>query len=351
MNTSWARRIAIAAVAFVATAVMSGTGSAAASAGAAAADGGLAHSTVVGVHNTYNQGAYPRLANALDAGESLIELDTWTDIFGHHWKVSHDNPWGNGNNCVDAASPADLYTGSTNKDLGSCLDDVKYWLTAHPGAGPIYIKIEMKAGFNASQGMGPADLDAVLNAHVGGILYRPANLLGGVYPTLDAAAKADAWPSRAALAGKIIPYVIPGTVELANPFDTLHTDVEYATYLKNLAASGGVARAAIFPTVLGAATGDPRAQYSDTAIRPWFVLFDGDAKTYVDSVDTSWYDTNHYILVMTDAQNVSPALSDTAPSQADAQARVALLAAHHASVVSTDWTGLPAVLAEVLPRG
>jgi hypothetical protein len=30
---------------------------------------------------------------------------------------------------------------------------------------------------------------------------------------------------------------------------------------------------------------------------------------------------------------------------------VALLASKHASVVSTDWTALPAVLSEVLPRG
>jgi hypothetical protein len=140
-------------------------------------------------------------------------------------------------------------------------------------------------------------------------------------------------------------------VELGNPFDTLHTDVEYATYLKNLAAAGKVSQAAIFPCVLGAQSGDPRTQYSDTSIRPWFVVFDGDANTYVTSVDTSWYDTNHYLLTMTDAQNVAPALSDTAPSQADAQARVALLASKHASIVSNDWTGLPAVLSEVLPRG
>jgi hypothetical protein len=54
---------------------------------------------------------------------------------------------------------------------------------------------------------------------------------------------------------------------------------------------------------------------------------------------------------MTDAHNVTPTLSDTAPSQADAAARVAQLATAHASFVSCDWTGLPAVLAEQLPRG
>jgi hypothetical protein len=281
----------------------------------------------------------------------MIELDTWTDFFTDEWKVSHSNPTGNGNDCVDASKPSDIYTGSANKDLGSCLDDVKYWLASHPTSGPLYIKIEMKMGFEANLGMGPAELDALINSHVGNLVYRPADLLGGTYATPDAAAKANAWPARSALAGKIIFYVIPGTVELNNPFDTLHTDVEYATYLKNLAAAGKVSQAAVFPSVLGAQSGDPRSQYSDTSIRPWFVFFDGDANTFVTSVDTSWYDTNHYILIMTDAQNVAPALSDTAPTQSDAQARVALLASKHASVVSTDWTGLPAVLSEVLPRG
>ncbi|HEX3787700.1 MAG TPA: phosphatidylinositol-specific phospholipase C domain-containing protein [Pseudonocardiaceae bacterium] len=311
----------------------------------------LAQSTVVGVHNTYNPADYPYLAQALDAGAQMIELDAWDDVFTQEWKVGHDSLTSNSNNCVNASSPADLYTGSANKDLNACLDDIKYWLAAHPTAGPIYVKVELKAGFQNNLGLGPAEFDSYVNGQVGSILYRPADLLAGKYSTLDAAAKANAWPSRASLAGKMIMYVIPGTVELANPTDTLHTDVEYATYVKNLYASGKIATATTFPTVLGAATGDPRTQYSDTTIRPWFVFFDGDANTYVTTVDTSWYDTNHYILVMTDAQNVSPTLSDTNPSVSDAQARVAQLAADHASVVSNDWSSLPAVLSETLPRG
>jgi hypothetical protein len=350
MHVNWIRRLTASAV-VLAAAVLAASTVTAPSAAADPNSPQLSQSAVVGVHNTYNQAGFPHLADALDAGASMIELDTWTDVFGTHWKVSHDKPFGNGNNCVDASSPADIHSGSPNKDLGSCLDDVKYWLAAHPGSGPIYIKIEMKEGFNNNFGMGPAALDSLIDSHLGSLVYRPANLLGGAYPNLDAAAKANAWPTRAALAGKVVLYVIPGTVELANPFDTLHTDVEYATYLKNLAASGNVGQATVFPAVLGAAAGDPRNQYSDTSIRPWFVFFDGDANTYVTSVDTSWYDANHYILVMTDAQNVAPALSDTTPSVSDAQARVALLAADHASVVSNDWTGLPSVLSEILPRG
>lgn len=341
-------RVSVAAAAGLAVAF--GLGGSVLSARPARADVTLAQTTVVGLHNTYNTADYPYLAKALDAGASMLELDVWDDIFTREWKVSHAQPTSNDNNCVDASSPSDIYTGSANKDLGSCLDDVKYWLAAHPGKGPVYIKVELKAGFQNNYGMGPSAFDSYVNAHVAGILYRPADLLGG-HATLDDAAKANAWPSRSALAGKIIMYVIPGTVELNNPTDTLHTDVEYATYLKNLHAAGNTATATTFPAVLGAASGDPRTQYTDTTIRPWFVVFDGDASTYVSGVDTSWYDTNHYLLTMTDAHDVPPALDDTNPPVADAQARVAELARDHASVVSCDWYGLPDVLSEVLNRG
>ncbi|MGW2254968.1 phosphatidylinositol-specific phospholipase C domain-containing protein [Kitasatospora sp. NPDC001660] len=320
----------------------------------AATTGGLslASGTSVGLHNTYNDTAqFPFLAKALDAGASLIELDTWVDPFTHEWKVSHAKPLGNQNNCVDAKTPADLYRGGANKDLGSCLDDIRIWLAAHPGHAPLMVKLELKAGFDATVGLGPSQLDELVHAHLGSDVYRPADLLGG-YPTLDAAARAGNWPSRSALAGKVILEAIPGTFEMKNPFDHLWTDTEYARHLAALQAAGTLATAQIFPSVLGAAAGDPRTRYPDPALRPWFVVFDGDAHTYVDGgIDTSWYDTNHYLLVMTDAQNVLPTLSDTAPSQADATARVARLAAAHASFVSCDWTGLPAVLGEQLARG
>jgi len=307
----------------------------------------LAAGTSVGIHNTYaDTTQFPFLADALDTGASLIELDTWVDPFTNEWKVSHSSPLGNDNNCVNASTPADLYQGSANKDLGSCLDDIRIWLGAHPGHPPIMIKLEMKAGFDATDNLGPAQLDALVSAHLGSDVYTPADLLGS-YPTLDAAAKANNWPTRAALAGKVILEAIPGTFEQDNPFDHLWTDTEYAQYLAGLQASGNLARAQIFPSVLGAASGDPRTRYPDASLRS-----DGDASAYVDGgIDTSWYDTNHYLLVMTDAENVTPALSDTAPTQADATARVAELAADHASFVSCDWTGLPAVLGEQLPRG
>lgn len=328
--------------------------------GASALDDGslsLAGATSVGVHNTYDQAAYPYLDQALDAGATLIELDVWVNPFTHHWNVSHSNPIGSANNCSQATTLAQAYTGNTNQNLNNCLDDIRVWLQAHPTANPIMIKLEMKAGFDQTIGMGPAALDAYIAQNMGGLVYKPVNLLtkpdGTQYPDLDTAAKAGNWPSRSALQGKAIIEVIPGTFEMSNPFDHLWTDVEYADYIKGLQASGTIANAEIFPSVLGAQTGDPRSRYSDATIRPWFVVFDGDAATYVNDGNTEWYNANHYLVVATDAYNVSPALSSTDPSLADAQARVALLAADGVSFVSTDWTTAPAdgVLGEVLPRG
>jgi hypothetical protein len=320
---------------------------------AGAADTGslsLAQATTVGIHNTYDKAAYTYLAQALDAGAAMIELDTWVNVITHKWNVSHGNPLGSDNNCVQADTAADLYTGNRSQNLDSCLDDIRIWLAAHPGHGPIMVKLEMKNGFDNSIGLGPSALDSYVDAHLGGAVFRPADLLGG-YPDLDTAARAGHWPSRDSLAGKVIVEAIPGTFEEKNPFDHLWTDVEYAEHLRDLAAAGSIGSAEIFPSVLGAAAGDPRTRYSDATIRPWFVVFDGDASAYVNGIDTSWYDANHYLLVMTDAQSVSPAIDDTAPTVAQAQARVAQLAAAHASVVSTDWRTLDTVLPEVLPRG
>lgn len=328
--------------------------------GASAVDQGslsFAAATTVGIHNTYNQSAYSHLDQALDAGASLIELDVWADYITGDWGVSHDNPLGNSNNCTQTSTLAGAYTGSTNEDLNSCLDDIRLWLAGHPAANPIMIKIELKAGFENDYGMGPSELDAYIKAHMGGRVFRPVDLLtksdGTQYATLDAAVKAGNWPTRSALAGKAIIEIIPGTVEENNPFDSLWTDVEYSTYLKGLKSSGTIANAEIFPSVHNAQTGDPRTRYSDTTIRPWFVVFDGDANTYVSDGNTEWYNTNHYLVVATDAYDVNPAISSTAPSLAAAQARVALLAKDSVSYVSTDWTTSPGdgVLSEVLPRG
>jgi hypothetical protein len=318
----------------------------------------LAGVTGVGIHNTYNDTTdYTYLASALDTGASLIELDTWANVLTGKWNVSHDNPLGSSNNCVKATTAANLHTGSRNQNLDSCLDDVRIWMQAHPTHGPIMVKIEMKNGFDNTLGMNPTEFDSYVKAHLGSTLYTPADLLtkpdGTLYPNLDAAAQADNWRTYGALAGKVIVEIIPGTVEQAVDPSSTWVDVVYAQHLLDLYNSGSIASAAVFPSVLGAQAGDPRTRYSNTALRPWFVVFDGDAGTWVNDGGTQWYDTNHYLAVVTDAYDVSPALSSSDPALADAQARVAELAADGASFVSTDWTTSPAdgVLGEVLLRG
>ncbi|GAB3405650.1 phosphatidylinositol-specific phospholipase C domain-containing protein [Flindersiella endophytica] len=316
---------------------------------AAADPAKLSGSTTVGVHNTYDPGAYDYLARALDNGTSMIELDVWPNIITREWKVSHDDPFGNDNNCVAASSPADLYTGGRNKNLEHCLDDIRVWLDAHPNRGPVLLKLEMKPGFSDNRGRGPDELDAGIRTHLAGHVFRPADLLGS-YSTLDAAARADNWPSRDALRGKVFVEVIPGTVEEGNPTDTLRTDVEYARYLVALRNAGRLGDAQVFPTVHGVAPGDPRDQY-EAALRPWFVVFDGDARAWLAGTGLAWYDDNHYFVVMTDAHAVAPAIDSRNPTVAEATQRVDDLARQHASVVSSDWVDLTTVLPLVVPRG
>lgn len=342
------RTLTVVTVGVVATAALTLPESAAADTGTGGL--GYAHGTAVGVHNTYDKAKFAHLAQALDTGTGLIELDVYADTFPvKQWRVNHEL-FGQSNNCTAASTAAQLYTGSQNHTLDTCLDNLRLWHDAHPGHQPVVVKVELKVGFAANKGLGPAQFDALLTSKLGNALYSPTNLLtrpdGSGYPTLDAAAQGDNWPTRAGLAGRFIFEIIPGTVERGNPFDTLPTDVEYGEYLRDHGGHG-----AAFPAVLDAATGDPRTRYAETNIRPWFVLFDGAASAYAAGIDTSWYDTHHYLLVMTDAAAVPPAVDPTNPSTADALARITLLAHDHATIVSADWSPATGVLATVVPRG
>ncbi|WP_435600775.1 phosphatidylinositol-specific phospholipase C domain-containing protein [Streptomyces sp. C10-9-1] len=322
-------------------------------AGAGADPGRLpyAATTSVGVHNAYEQAKFPYFADALDSGAGMLEIDVWTNVFGRSWRVSHSNPFGNANNCAGAAHEGELRTGARNRDLGGCLADLRAWHDANPGHRPILIKMELKDGFQANAGRGPAALDALLGARLGDALFRPADLAAG-HPDLDTAVRTSGWPTRSALAGRFLVELIPGTLEEGNPLDSLWTDREYAQHLRGLRAAGRLAEAGAFPAVHHAAAGDPRTRYTDPSIRPWFVVFDGDAAAYAGgTIDTSWYDRNGYLVVMTSAHGVAPAIDATRPDERQALDRVALLADHHAGVVSSDWYPLPSVLGTVLARG
>ncbi|MFD0381805.1 phosphatidylinositol-specific phospholipase C domain-containing protein [Streptomyces stramineus] len=336
-------------IAVTAAAALAVTGAAPAGAGTGPA---YSATTSVGVHNAYETAKYPYFADALDSGASLLELDVWTNgIGGRSFRVSHANPLRNDNNCEGAASPAELRTKARNQPLAGCLADIRAWHDAHPGHRPVLLKVEMKDGFNANSGRGPAEFDALLTERLGDALYRPADL-AAYHATLDEAVRAKGWPTRPELAGKFVVELIPGTVEEKNPADRLWTDREYAGHLRELAAAGRLGTAGAFPAVHGAAAGDPRTRYTDAAIRPWFVLFDGDATAYTrGGIDTAWYRARNYLVVMTDAHKIAPAIDVTRPTEAQARERVALLAKAGASFTTADWYPLPQVLSTVLPRG
>lgn len=320
---------------------------------ARAASPKFSETTTIGTHNAYEKGKYTYWAQALDSGASLLELDVYADSVSRRWRVSHDKPLANDNNCEYADEPSELYSKDRNQDLGSCLDNMAAWNQLHPDHAPIVVKVEMKVGFNNDAGLGPDEFDTLVSKKLGSSVYKPSDLLGGTYSTLDAAAKANAWPTRDALKGKFVFELIPGTVEESNPLDSYWTDEEYGDHLRDLDAAGRIGEAQAFPAVLGAANGDPRTSRYDASIRPWFVFFDGDAATYVNSgYDTSFYSTNHYVLIMTDAYGVSPAVSSTNPTDAEVAARLALLAKDHASIVTSDWSAKSAsVLGSVATRG
>lgn len=351
--TARSARLATSFVCALAALATAGTGTARADTGAA--PGRLSDSTTVGVHNAYERGTHTYLADALDSGAGLLELDVWTDGLTRRWRVSHSNPFGNDNNCTDTADPDELRDRPRNQDLGRCLDNIRAWHDAHPGHRPIIFKLEMKDGFEGNHGLGPEVFDRLVTDRLGDALYRPADLLarpgGGAYGTLDEAARTGDWAARDALAGKVLLEVTPGTFEKANPFDRLWTDAEYAGHLRDLAAAGNISRATAFPAVLDAAPGDPRTRYRDASLRPWFVLFDGAASDYTaGGIDTAWYAARNYLLVMTGAHSVAPAIDPRNPTPAEALDRVKRLAAVHASVVTSDWTPATGVLGTVLPR-
>jgi hypothetical protein len=316
-------------------------------ASAATSDTKQSHLTGVGVHNTYEKSAYPYLADALDTGVSMIELDVWVYSVGAKWRVNHEVPTAAGdhgqrNNCTNGG----LRAGNGNQGFDRCLENLRLWHDQNPGHRPITVKVEFKAGLNVQARAGASDLDALIKSKLGDAVFTPGQLLGD-HPTLDAAAKADNWPTRAQLSGKFMFEIIPGTFERGNPFDTLKTDVEYGRHLRDNPRT-----AQAFPAVLDAQAGDPRTRFSEVSIRPWFVVFDGSATSYVTGgVNPKWYDDNHYYLVMTSGHDVAPALPGRTPDPGAAAQRVKDLAEAGASIVSTDWSALRSVLDDELPRG
>lgn len=284
-------------------------GAPAAAPAAVAASPTLGEVAVSGLHNSYQRSAFPRLRNALDTGTGMIEIDVWT-TFGV-WTVNHDHPFWSDNNCASTS-------GAVSQGLRTCVDNIATWHNANPNHQPLLIKLELKAGFQDDQGVGPDELDAVFRSRLGSAMYRPADLMRGVHATPDAAARANAWAAADALRGRVILMILKGTVEN----DPLPTDIEYARYL-----AANPSTAVGFPIVHGGiAASDPRTRY-EAALRPWFVVFDGSATSFVGLTPAgrAFYSGNRYLAITTDAHAVAPALPQSNPTTAQAVDRLRLI--------------------------
>jgi hypothetical protein len=304
---------------------------------AATATGG----TAVGVHNAYTQQTAPFLVDVLDKKPGLVELDVWTNfLFSRDFQVGHDP--GNANNCARATAYDQLRTGVRNQNLATCLRNIRLWHDRNPAHPLMVLKVEFKNGFDDRGGFGPDEFDRIVADTLGASsVFGPAQLIGS-HATLDAAARAGAWPRRSALTGKFVILVEVGTFEQGNPFDNYDTDLEYADRLISARNGGVLGSAMAFPAINGASQSDPRVGDRGGARAPWFVAFDGGASSYAGWPGDS-YLGGHYLVVMTDAHAVSPAIDARNPSVSDAQARVRQLAGKGATIVSSDWVD-PAIV-------
>jgi Phosphoinositide phospholipase C, Ca2+-dependent len=344
------RLVPVSAALLALTLLAGSTGLTAAAASEPASPPPVVDRTVVGIHNAYDKSRFPYLVDALESGAGMIELDVWQNFLSsRRYDVGHDAyP---SNNCERATRYGQLRRQRRNQSLQSCLDDIRLWHLNRPDHAPLVIKLEMKNGFDNSGGFGPDEFDRLLARRLGRpAIFAPADLLAGRYPDADTASRAGAWPSWEALRGRIIVVLQRGTFESGNPFDRYHTELEYADHLVALARAGRIGEAMMFPTVLGKVqAGDPRTGPHGGARKPWYVSFDSDAVNWV-AVDTSFYLAGHYLVTMTAAHAVAPAIPARAPTVEQATARVELLAEAGASVVSADWTS-PAVLGLSSERG
>jgi hypothetical protein len=321
----WATTLAVAAATMLAV-----TGSP-----AQAADASIAGITGVGVHNAYDTATFPWMVDALESGASMLEIDVWQNFLGNrNYQVSHD-PWAAANNCSSATTFAALRTGSKNQNFQGCLRNIRLWHDQNPNHSPVIIKLEAKNGYDGKGGYGPAQLDALVAGALGAQnILKPADVKGGA-ATLDAAVRGGSWPSRDSLRGKFLFLLETGAFEAQNPFDSYHTELEYADYLNGL--GGNLGSAMMFPTPNGASSSDPRTGDRGGNRAQWYVTFDGDANGWF-SGDTSFYINGHYLVVMADSQNVAPAIDGRNATVQQAQDRARLVAAKGGTIASSDWS-------------
>ncbi|TXH77642.1 MAG: hypothetical protein E6Q88_00780 [Lysobacteraceae bacterium] len=168
-------------------------------------------------HNTYDYGA--SLAGWLDAGHRAVELDV---IDREDWEfnangpyVSHDGSAGN-KNC------------SGNPDrIGHCLNDIVGWLDTHPGQGPIFVYVDMKASWDPINAWYDSEvrlLDEKIRQILGARMYTADELYlfasGQSYapgrPGLRQVVSAGGWPLLSSLSSRVIVAYTGGRIGATN---------------------------------------------------------------------------------------------------------------------------------------
>ncbi|MFE5495470.1 hypothetical protein ACFQ7Z_36690 [Streptomyces virginiae] len=119
----------------------------------------------------------------MDSGAAMLELDVRTDF------PSATTP-----NRENATTPGQLRTRARNQPLAGCLADTHSRHDAHPGHRPVVLKPQLKDGFAANLGRGPAELDALLTGALGDAVHRPGQLAAR-HPDLDATPTTSPPPS------------------------------------------------------------------------------------------------------------------------------------------------------------
>ncbi len=143
-------------------------------------------------HNSYDDnGPKDNIETQLARGIRSFELDLHNDAAAGNWSVYHVTHVFSGGNYID--------------NLKGGLAKFRKYHNEHPNHDVITIWFELKDDWKGD-GHNPADLDATIDASMGGLIYRPAMLKQGApgASNLRDAIRRVGWPELDSLGGKFI---------------------------------------------------------------------------------------------------------------------------------------------------
>ena len=125
-----------------------------------------------------------------DEGVRQIELDLHWDRLGHRWHVFHIG-------VADPLSTCDLFL--------DCLAEVRRFSDSHPGHHPIFIQIEPKEPFRASEIQEEMDaMEAEIELVLPPELLITPDIVRGASPDLKTAIADHGWPTLGEVRGRVL---------------------------------------------------------------------------------------------------------------------------------------------------